>query len=131
MASYKELNVWQKSVELVIEVYRLCKCLPKEETYVLSDQMRRAAISIPSNIAEGQARNSDKDFVRFLYIAQGSRAELETQFEICKKLNYVSKDELLIAENYLTEIGKMLRNLIKSKSQPSLPTANHQLTTNK
>ena len=130
MASYKELNVWQKSVELVIEVYRLCKCLPKEETYVLSDQMRRAAISIPSNIAEGQARNSDKDFVRFLYIAQGSRAELETQFEICKKLNYVSKDELLIAENYLTEIGKMLRNLIKSKSQPSLPTANHQLTTN-
>ena len=136
MANYRELTVWQKAVDLVIEVYRLCKYLPKEETYALSDQMRRAAVSIPSNIAEGQARNSDKEFVRFLYIAQGSRAELETHFEICKKLSYLPKEEMILAENYSSEVGRMLRNLIKSKiqsslkNQSSLPTTNCQLPTN-
>ncbi|MBQ6519562.1 MAG: four helix bundle protein [Anaerolineaceae bacterium] len=129
MASFRELKVWQKAVDLVIEVYRLCKYLPREETYALSDQMRCAAVSIPSNIAEGQARNSNKDFIRFLYIAQGSRAELETQFEICKKLDFILNDELLIAENYSAEVGRMLRNLIKSKEQSLLQTANHQLPT--
>jgi four helix bundle protein len=124
MASYRELKVWQKAIDLVIEVYRLCKYLPKEETYALSDQMRRAAVSIPANIAEGQARNSDKDFVRFLYIAQGSRAELETHFEICKKLSCLPNEEMMLAENYSAEVGRMLSNLIKSKIQSSLPTTN-------
>ena len=75
MGSYRDLIVWQKTMELTAEVYRVVKLLPKEEIYVLSDQMRRAAISIPSNIAEGQARNSRKEFLQFLAIAKGSNAE--------------------------------------------------------
>ena len=74
--SYKELLVWQKSMELMIEVYGLVKLLPKYETYGLSDQMRRASVSIPSNISEGQVRNSTKEFINFLSIARGSNAEL-------------------------------------------------------
>ena len=86
MASYKDLIVWQKAMDLVVEIYRICKFLPKEENYGLSDQMRRSVVSIASNIAEGQARDSKKDFIRFLSIAQGSKAELETQIEICRRL---------------------------------------------
>ena len=83
---YKELMAWQKSMELVKEVYYLVKKLPKEETYSLSDQMRRAAVSIPSNIAEGFERNTTKDYIKFLSIAKASRAEVETQLYICKRL---------------------------------------------
>ena len=75
---YKDLLVWQKSTDLVVEIYRVAKLLPKEELYALSNQMRRAAVSIPSNIAEGQARASQKEFVQFLSIAKGSNAELHT-----------------------------------------------------
>ena len=77
--SYKDMIVWQKAMELAIEIYKLVKLLPKEETYALSDQMRRAAVSIPSNIAEGQSRSGTKEFVQFLSIAKGSNAELFTQ----------------------------------------------------
>ena len=119
MASYKELRVWQKAMDLVFDIYQLTDSLPKEETYGLRDQMRRAAVSIPSNIAEGQARNSEKDFIRFLYIAQGSRAELETQLEICAHLNYISKDQIMLAENLSSKTGKMIRNLIRTLTQPS------------
>lgn len=94
MASYKELIVWQKSMELVEEIYRLVRLLPKEETYALSDQMKRSAISIPSNIAEGHGRNSSKDFSRFIFIAQGSKAELETQIEICVRLDYLTEQQI-------------------------------------
>ena len=113
MAGYRELNVWQKAMDLVIEVYRLCKYLPKEETYGLSDQMRRCAVSIASNIAEGQARGSNKDFIRFLSISQGSRAELYTQLEICRRLNYIPEDETIIAANLSNETGRMMTNLAK------------------
>ncbi len=131
MASYRELRAWKKAIDLVVEVYRLCKLLPKEETYGLSDQMRRAAVSIPSNIAEGQARESINDFIRFLHIAQGSRAELETQLEICAQLNYISREELSLAENYLAETGRMVSKLIKSlhnssNSHTNQPTTNNQ-----
>ena len=78
MASYHELSVWEKSMDLVVEVYKLTKLFPKEEAYGLCDQLRRAVVSIPSNIAEGQSRGSLNDFIRFLSIEQGSRAELET-----------------------------------------------------
>ena len=84
--SYKELFVWQKAMDLVAEIYRIVKLLPKEETYGLSDQMRRAAVSIPSNIAEGQARNTTREFINYLYTARGSNAELQTQCLICVKL---------------------------------------------
>ncbi len=125
MASYKDLIVWQKAMDLVVEIYRICKFLPKEENYGLSDQMRRSVVSIASNIAEGQARDSKKDFIRFLSIAQGSKAELETQIEICRRLKYVPDIELQKSENLASETGKMLRNLIRKLQEPSsFPTNN-------
>ena len=125
MASYKELRVWQKAMDLVTETYKLCKTLPKEETYGLSDQMRRAAVSIPSNIAEGQARKNKKEFIHFLYIAQGSLAELLTQLEICVRLGYIGQDMTEKAERYSEETGKMITNLMKNLQQ----TAKDQLQT--
>lgn len=92
--------------------------------------MRRAAVSIPSNIAEGQARNSDKDFIRFLYIAQGSRAELETQLEICVKLNYLTKEQISAAETLSSQTGRMIRTLIGTLKEKLLSTTNHQPPTN-
>ena len=109
---YKDLIVWQKSMDLLVEVYRLVKKLPKEETYVLSDQMRRAAISIPSNIAEGKNRSSSKDYIRFLFIARGSRAELETQLLACVRLNYLEETDVENALNLSVEIGKILSAMI-------------------
>ena len=110
--SYRELIVWQKAMELVEETYRIVKLLPKEEMYALSDQMRRAAISIPSNIAEGQARNSAKEFLYFLSIAKGSVAELHTQYLICVRLQYMANEEIEKATVLLEETGKMLNALI-------------------
>ena len=115
--NHKELLVWQKAMQLVVDVYNLIRLLPKEETYGLSNQMRRAAISIPSNIAEGNARSSQKDMVHFLYIAQGSRAELETQLELCELIGYISKERLEPVLMQTQEIGRMLSGLIKSTLQ--------------
>ena len=115
--NHKELLVWQKAMQLVVDVYNLIRLLPKEETYGLSDQMRRAAISIPSNIAEGNARSSQKDMVHFLYIAQGSRAELETQLELCELIGYISRERLEPVLMQTQEIGRMLSGLIKSTLQ--------------
>ena len=114
--SFQDLLVWQKAMELVEEVYRLARLLPTEETYALSDQMRRAAVSIPSNIAEGQARNSTKEFLKFLAIAKGSNAELQTQCLICQRLSYVSETDMQSALTLSTEIGKMLNSLITNLS---------------
>lgn len=111
-SSYKDLIVWKKGIELVKEIYRIAKLLPKEETYALSDQMRRAAVSIPSNIAEGQKRNSKKDFVQFLSIAAGSVAELETQMTVCKEVGFVSDEELGKGFSLCEEIGRMLGAMI-------------------
>ena len=109
---HKDLVVWQKSMDLLVEVYRLAKKLPKEETYVLSDQMRRAAVSIPSNIAEGRARSSEKDFLRFLFIARGSRAEVETQLLACVRLHYLEDCDVEAALNLCAEVGRMLNSMI-------------------
>ncbi|MBR4804603.1 MAG: four helix bundle protein [Bacteroidales bacterium] len=112
--SYKDLLVWQKAMEITKEVYLLVKVLPKEETFALSDQIRRAAVSIPSNIAEGQERNSHSEFVRFLYIAQGSRAELETQLMIGNTIGYFDNNNVESLLNNLYELGKMINSLINS-----------------
>ena len=113
---YKELIVWQKSMDLLVEIYRLVKKLPKEETYALSDQMRRAVVSIPSNIAEGKNRSSEKDYLRFLFMARGSRAELETQLLACLRLNYFTEAEVETALNLCNEIGRMLSAMISKMS---------------
>ena len=113
LQSYKEFTVWQKAMDLTVEVYKLVKLLPKEETYALSDQIRRAVVSIPSNIAEGQGRNHTKEFVNFLGIARGSKSELETQLQICIRLNYFTEKDAEHALNLCSEVGKMLSTLIK------------------
>ena len=109
---YQDLKVWQKSMDLVMEVYSLTKLLPKEELYGLSNQMRRAAVSIPSNIAEGQQRASKRDFAKFLTIARGSNAELQTQLMICERLDYLYSDQTEKALTLTHEVSKMLTALI-------------------
>jgi four helix bundle protein len=112
--SYKDLLVWQRSVDLVCDIYKLTEKLPKTETFALVSQMQRAAVAIPSNIAEGQKRAHKKEFIQFLYISYGSGAELETQLEICKRLyNYKNIDYSLL-ESSLESIMKMLNSLISS-----------------
>ena len=112
LKTYKNFIVWQKAMDLTVEIYRLVKFLPREETYSLSDQMRRAVISIPSNIAEGQGRNSTREFINFLAIARGSQTELETQLQICIRLKYFSEEQAEVALNLCDEIHKMLNSLI-------------------
>ena len=110
--SYQDLVVWKRSVELVVEAYQLVKHLPREETYALSDQIRRAAVSIPSNIAEGNGRASVKDYARFLSMARGSKYELDTQLFICVKLNYLTEEQISNAMRLSEEVGRMLNVLI-------------------
>ncbi|MCB9053309.1 MAG: four helix bundle protein [Lewinellaceae bacterium] len=109
--NFKELIVWQKSMDLVEQVYQTTKQFPKEEAYGLASQLRRAAVSIPSNIAEGQARQSTKEFQHFLSIAQGSRAEVETQILVAMRLNYLDEGTATQILGLLTEIAKMLHTL--------------------
>lgn len=115
--SYRELIVWQKSIDLVLKIYVVTEKFPKPEMYGLTSQMRRASISIPSNIAEGRSRGTRKDFKHFLVIAFGSSAELETQIEIAKKLNYVSDQEVSEVSALLVEVAKMLNVMIRKISE--------------
>ena len=112
--SYEDLKVWQKSIDMCEYVYEVVRFLPKEEIYALGDQIRRAAVSIPSNIAEGQARNSKKEFVQFLSIARGSAAELKTQLIIAFRLQYIPEDETNKLLDLIDEISRMITGLIKS-----------------
>ena len=107
---HKDLEVWKNSIKLVKDVYELTKRLPDSEKYGLISQMRRCAVSVPSNIAEGSGRNYDKEFIQFLYYALGSIAELETQLIISKELKYSSSDTITTK---LIEVRKMLTGLIK------------------
>ena len=110
--SYKDLIVWQKAVELSVFVYELTEKYPKEEIYGLVSQMRRCAVSIPSNIAEGRFRGTRKDFAQFLRISYGSGAELQTQIEISKLLTKTKELDYKKIEDLLLEIMKMLNTII-------------------
>ena len=110
--SYKDLVVWQKSMDLVEVMYQMTRTFPKEEVYGLTNQLRRAAVSIPSNIAEGHARSSTAEFVRFLSIARGSLAEVETQLLITQRLGYLSNDQLAPILSLQIEINKMTNGLM-------------------
>ena len=111
--TYRDLLVWQKSMKLVTQIYLLTKELPKEEIYGLTAQIRRSAVSIPSNIAEGYGRNSTNDYIRFLQIASGSLYELQTQLEICHNLAYVSEEIFNKVYDQNREIERMLSSLIR------------------
>jgi len=114
LKSYRDLLVWQKAMELTIEIYRFSSDFPKSEVYGLTSQLRRAGVSVPSNIAEGYGRGSRKEYVQFLCISQGSLKELETQVILAQRLNYRSE---AAAEGLLglsEEVGRMLGALIRS-----------------
>ncbi|WP_281238866.1 MULTISPECIES: four helix bundle protein [Flavobacterium] len=103
---HKELDVWKKSMDLVESIYTLTQRFPDVEKYGLTSQMRRAAVSIPSNIAEGAARKGNKELLQFLYIAIGSLSELETQYLIAIRLTFIEKEEVL--EKQMIEVKKLL-----------------------
>jgi len=117
MNTHKDLEVWQKSIELVEMVYKITDNFPQSEIYGLTNQMRRSAVSIPSNISEGAARNSNKEFIQFLYISLGSLSELETQCIISKKLRYFD-DEPLFEE--IEILRRKLLNFIKYRKSTSV-----------
>jgi four helix bundle protein len=109
---YRDLVVWQRAIDLVPAVYAVVKSFPKHETYALSDQMRRAVVSIAANIAEGQARQHRKEFLQHLAIARGSLAEVNTLIVVAQRLRYVSDEQVVGLEKQLTEIAKPLNGLM-------------------
>ncbi|MBW2042852.1 MAG: four helix bundle protein [Deltaproteobacteria bacterium] len=114
LQSYRELIVWKKSMTLVETIYRFSSQLPKEEIYGMRSQLTRAAVSIPANIAEGQARHGTGEFLHFLGVARGSLAELETLLILCGNLDLLRKESVEIALNNCEEVGKLLTGLVKS-----------------
>lgn len=114
MANFKELLVWQKSIDFVTKMYKATEVFPKDEMYGLASQIRRASVSIPSNIAEGNSRRSKPDYLQFLKIARGSCAELETQLIISKNLGFLNEADYLKLNIDIIEISKMLNGLINS-----------------
>ncbi|RED44931.1 four helix bundle protein [Seonamhaeicola aphaedonensis] len=113
MKSYRDLIVWQKSIDLVTLVYKLVKQFPEDEKYSLISQLKRSSISIPSNIAEGYGRKYTNDYARFLQISRGSLFEMQTQLQIAVNLEFIDKDDLIDVVNLSVEIEKMLNVLIK------------------
>ena len=109
---FKELIVWKRAMELAKTAYALTKRLPREENYALSDQIRRSAVSIPSNIAEGYGRTTTKEYARFLSMARGSGYELETQLLLCIDLEYIDENEAALALRLNKEVSKMLTAII-------------------
>ncbi|MDD3771891.1 MAG: four helix bundle protein [Weeksellaceae bacterium] len=112
IVSHKDLKVWQEAMVLVEDIYKITSAFPKEEIYGLISQIRRASISVPSNIAEGAGRKSNLEFIRFLYIAQGSLSEVDTQLEIAVRLNFTKSDDVI--KNRIYFIKSMLAKLIRS-----------------
>ena len=112
--SYKELIVWQKSMELVEEIYSATRTFPREEIYALTNQLRRSSVSIPSNIAEGQGRQTTADFCRHLSIAYGSLYEAETQILISERLSYLPKETSQCLLQKAGEVGRLLNGLLRS-----------------
>ena len=117
MASVRNLKVWQLGMDLAVEVYRLCKCLPADEQFALGDQLRRAAVSIPSNIAEGYARNSPKAFKQFIQIATGSRAEVQTQLLLAERTGMLSHEQIRVALALTEDLGGALHSLAEAQER--------------
>jgi four helix bundle protein len=112
--SYRDLEVWQKAMDLVVECYEITKRFPRDEIYGLILQLRRAAVSIPANIAEGRGRKHKAEFIQYLSIAYGSLAELETRLQIAQRLNYIDMEKLNQLLEKTAEIGRMINGLRRS-----------------
>jgi four helix bundle protein len=124
--NFKDLIVWQKGIELVESIYRLSEAFPKHEVFGLTGQLRRASVSIPSNIAEGQGRGPTQDFVRFLQIARGSLQEVHTQLVIAQRLAYVSEETCKSAIQACDEVARLLNGLIRSIDPRKQPASTNQ-----
>ena len=114
LKTYRDLKVWQKSYELCLKIYRITGKFPKEEKYGLTSQLRRSAVSVPSNIAEGYGRKTTADYIRMLYIAYGSICEVETQILLAGDFGFIEKGESKIIKSNIVEVERMLKALIKS-----------------
>ena len=121
MSGFRDLNVWKESKKLAIKVYQITQKDAFKKDYSLRDQIRKAGVSIPSNISEGDERGSNREAVRFFYIAKGSLAELQTQLEIAYEIGYLNKEELKELLDQCENIGKMLGSLIKSRKKNNKP----------
>ena len=110
--NHKDLILWQKSMNLAVRVYNLSHSLPRNETFGLVSQIRRAGSSIPSNIAEGSARKSTREFVHFLHIARGSMAELETHLMLAQRIGYLTADEIAETQTAMDEVGRILNSVL-------------------
>jgi len=116
LQTYRELKVWQTSMEFTKRIYSITNNLPKDELYGITSQMRRAAVSVPSNIAEGQARYSTKEFIKFLSIAKGSICELETQLLLCIAFDYLNETDISDSMELICQVRKMITSMIKKLS---------------
>jgi len=114
LKSYRDLEVWQKAMDLVVMCYKMTTKFPKSEIYGLSSQLQRSAVSVPANIAEGRQRQHSREFLQHLSIAYGSLAEVETHIQIAGRLNYVGEDQIDKLIDIAAEIGRMLNGLRKS-----------------
>ena len=114
LSSYRELIAWQKAIDLVTEIYSITKEFPREETYGLTSQLRRSAVSVPSNIAEGQGRATKGEFIQFLCHARGSLFELETQIVLAEKLGYITPETESQVALRITEVARILNGLLTS-----------------
>lgn len=112
--TYADLEVWRAAMDLVERVYKITKRFPKEEMYGLTSQLRRASVSVPSNIAEGKGRSSDKELIQFLAHARGSLFELDTQLQLAERLGYVAREHCDSARRETVRVGQMLNGLIRS-----------------
>ena len=114
---HKKLEAWKQAMDLVIDVYRETENFPSQEIYGLTNQIRRAAVSIPSNIAEGAARQTKKEFGNYLHMAQGSLSELDTQLELARRLGYLDPDNWKVIDQRMERIDKMITGLIRHLSK--------------
>ena len=114
METHKDLRVWQQSIEMVTSIYKMTKAFPKDEIFGMVSQMRRAAVSVPSNIAEGYARGTDKETLHFLRISSGSMSEIETQLMLSLKLGYIGQETYSELSEQITSVWKQLNALISS-----------------
>jgi four helix bundle protein len=124
LKNYRDLKVWQRSYRLCLEIYKITKRFPNEERYGLASQIRRAAVSVPSNIAEGYGRKTTPEYIRFLYIAYGSICEMETQILLSGDLGYIETGKLETLQEGIGEVERMLKALTKSLERKALDPLN-------
>ncbi len=117
MGTHKDLDIWKESIEFVTAIYKITKQFPESEKFALCSQIQRASVSVPSNIAEGAAKQSDKEYLKHLYIALGSLSEIETQIIIANNLGYIKKEDSIVIEEQINILSRKVNSFIKYLKQ--------------